>query len=80
MDSDTQKEIQRVEEVLEDIRHNTAPSWWRTILNGFLYGAGIVIGTIVAIAALGWLLSVFGIIPGFDKIATYLQSIVQSKY
>jgi hypothetical protein len=80
MDDDIHKEISHVENVLEDIRKNTATPWWRTILNGFLYGAGWVVGTVGMIAALGWLLSIFGVIPGFDVIAAQLQAIMHSKF
>lgn len=80
MDTETQKEIKHVEEVLEDIRDNTQLPWWRVILNGFLHGTGIVIGTTLGIAALGWILSIFGIIPGVGEIAAYLQNIVQSRF
>ncbi len=80
MDPDAKKEIEKVETLLHDIRDNTFVPWWRTILNGFLYGAGVVIGTILAIAALGWLLSIFGILPGFSEISSRLQDIMNHKY
>jgi len=80
MDPDVQKELQHVEGILDDIKKNTSYPWWRTILNGLLYGAGWVVGTVGAIAALGWLLSIFGVIPGFDVIAVRLQEIMNAKF
>jgi hypothetical protein len=80
MDPDVQKELNRVEGLLEEIKDNTTVSWWRWLLSGFLYGAGWVVGTVLAFAALGWLLSIFGIIPGFDQIAARLQEVMNSKF
>jgi hypothetical protein len=80
MELDVQKELEHVEGILEDIRKNTAVPWWRSVMNGILYGGGVVMGTVIAIAALGWLLSIFGIIPGFGELATRLQEIINSKF
>jgi uncharacterized membrane protein YczE len=80
MDPETRGEIQKVEQVLEDIRANTSLPLWRVALNGILYGGGIAVGTVLAIALLGWLLSIFGIIPGFGEIAVKLQEILNAKF
>ena len=74
------KKQENVEELLEEIRDNTSTPWWRTFLNGFLYGAGWVIGTLAAFAVLGWLLSLFGIIPGFDVITSWLQQLLNTRF
>ena len=71
---------ENVKEILEEIRDNTATPWWRAAVNGLLYGAGWVIGTVFAIAALGWFLSLFGVIPGFGELTSRLQNIVQSNF
>lgn len=80
MDPDTRDEIRRVEHTLEEIRSNTHLPWWRAAINGLLYGSGAVVGTVAAIAILGWLLSLFGIIPGFGDIAQRLQEIMNAKF
>ncbi len=80
MDKEAKKEIEKVEGILTEIRANTGLPWWRMIFNGALYGSGVVIGTVLAIAALGWVLSFFGVIPGFAQLAGQLQSIVNSKF
>jgi hypothetical protein len=80
MDPEVQKELAHVEGILDEIRVNTAIPWWRSVLNGLLYGAGWTVGTIGAFAALGWLLSIFGIIPGFDVIGTWIQNAMSHKF
>jgi hypothetical protein len=80
MDQDVQKELKHVENILGEIRENTSAPWWKAVLHGSLYGAGWVIGTVGTFAALGWLLSIFGVIPGIDKISAFLQEIMRSKF
>ncbi len=79
MDSGDKKEFAHVAEILTEIRENTASPWWRMVLNGMLYGAGAVTGTVLAIFLLGYVLSLFGVIPGFEDMAARLQNIVNSK-
>jgi hypothetical protein len=80
MDPDVRKELDHVEHILEEIKDNTSVTWWRWIVSGFLYGAGWVMGTVLAFAALGWILSIFGIIPGFDQIAAWLTAAMNHKF
>ena len=80
MDQETRKEIEHLEDVLEDIRDNTRRPSWKAALNGLLYGAGVVVGTVAGIALLGWILAIFGILPGFGEITQKLQDIMNSKF
>lgn len=80
METAIKNKIEHVEHTLEDIRANTAPAWWRTIIHGALYGTGVVLGTILTIAALGWLLSLFGVIPGLGEIVTQLRQIMNATF
>lgn len=79
MDEETQQEglehLARIEEELEAIKRS-APSSRQAFLHGLLQGAGALIGGIFALTVLGWVLSLFGVIPGLDYIAHYLQNIV----
>ena len=70
------RELKKIERQVSEIRHRTG-SPWRAFLNGLLYGAGWVIGGIATIIFLSWILSLLGVIPGFDKIAAYLSSVIQ---
>ncbi|MEN9561418.1 MAG: hypothetical protein RIQ56_691 [Candidatus Parcubacteria bacterium] len=69
------KDLQDIKEELAEIRDfGTYP---RSFLSGMLHGAGAIMGGIIAIAALGWFLSVLGLIPGFGDIAHYLSGLVE---
>ena len=80
MDPQVQAEAKKVEELLDEIKDNTEHRPTKSLLNGMLYGVGIVLGTIVGVVAIGWLLSILGVIPGVDVIAQKLSDILQKRY
>ncbi|MDB5225337.1 MAG: hypothetical protein JWL87_289 [Candidatus Adlerbacteria bacterium] len=80
MDQETQAEAKKVEKLLDEIKENTTIRPTRNFMNGVLQGAGIVVGTIVGIALIGWLLSIFGVIPGFNIIVNNLTDILKNRY
>jgi hypothetical protein len=67
--------LQNIEEELGEIKERTA-SGRRSFVNGILQGAGVVIGTLLAISVLSWILSLLGIVPGLGQIAAYLHDLV----
>ena len=80
MDPQTQQEVRKVEALLGEIKENTEARPSKSFLNGVLYGAGIVLGTIVGVVFVGWLLSILGVIPGFDVLAHRFSDILQKQY
>jgi hypothetical protein len=80
MDPEAQQEAKKVEALLDEIKANTASKPAKNFINGILYGAGIVLGTIAAVVGIGWLLTILGIIPGADVIAQKLSEILQKRY
>lgn len=69
------KHLESIEQDLEEIKERT-PIRRHAFLHGIMYGAGAVFGGVLGIAFLGWILSLFGVIPGLGDIANYLQGIV----
>lgn len=74
------KELKKIERVLKDIKENTEGGAWSSFSRGILYGVGIVVGTLVGATLLGWVLSLFGVIPGFDEIAGRLSTTLKDTY
>jgi hypothetical protein len=70
------KRLKNIEGELEDIKENTGGKW-RWFLRGVLQGAGIIVGTIIAATALGWFLSILGVVPGFGDMAEYLRTVTE---
>jgi len=69
--------LEHIEEELEEIKERT-PNKVHAFFHGLLYGAGAIVGGVLGLALLGWVLSLFGVIPGFGDIAAYLQNIVSN--
>lgn len=69
------KDLKEIKEELTELKDLTG-GYPRHFIYGMLYGAGWVIGGIIAIAALGWLLSLVGLIPGLDKLVAFIHHAV----
>lgn len=80
MDDQVKEEARKVEALLDEIKSNTESKPSKSFVNGMLYGAGIVLGTIVGVVLVGWLLSILGVIPGFDVLAQRFSEILQDRY
>lgn len=80
MNNEQRKEVRRVERLLGDIRENTKVHWIKSLMSGMLYGVGVVVGTVVAVALLGWVLSLFDVIPGLGEITYKIQTALQRVY
>ncbi|MDR3571631.1 MAG: hypothetical protein P4L81_05580 [Candidatus Pacebacteria bacterium] len=65
------RQLREIKRELRNIESNTSAKWW--IVHGMLYGAGWIIGSLLAVLIIGWALSIAGVIPGLDKIAAALQ-------
>ena len=69
------QDIEQLAEIktdLEDLKHLTGSSkeWF---VRGILQGAGAIIGSILMLIALGWFLSIIGVIPGAAEIANFIR-------
>lgn len=71
--------LKRIEHELTDIRKGVKPSWKRLLFEGLLRAAGLVAGTVLAIALLGWSLTLFGVIPGLEEISERLNQILNAR-
>lgn len=80
MDPQAQEEAKKVEALLDEIKSNTQSRPTKNFVNGMLYGAGIVLGTLVGVVLVGWVLSIVGVIPGFDVLAERFGEILQKRY
>jgi hypothetical protein len=69
--------LERIEQDLEEIKNRT-PNRRNSFVYGFWHGVGALVGGIIGLTLLGWLLSIFGVIPGFDQIVPYLQAMVDN--
>ena len=74
MDPKLDKDLVQIKKELGEIRdRNSVP---RYFLYGLLQGVGWIIGTLAAVALLGWLLSISGIVPGLGRVTAYLSDVL----
>lgn len=71
---------ENAEELLREIRDGVRPGLRRYLYIGLLEGVGLVVGTLVTVALLGWVLSLFGFIPGLGELAHRMQDILNRHY
>ncbi len=69
--------LETIQEELEEIKQRTANPR-RSFTNGIFQGVGVLLGGIFGALALGWILSIMGIVPGFGDLADYLRSLVDN--
>lgn len=50
---------------------------WNSFFNGALSGFGYIIGVLIALAALGWILNVVGVIPALKQQVSQWQQILE---
>ncbi len=68
------RQLREIQKALRAIQGNTQVRNWNWFLHGILYGAGWIVGSLIAILLIGWGLSVLGVIPGLSSIATDFQT------
>ncbi len=74
-----QKQLRELKEISDDlgvIRESTHPK--HAFVRGIFQGVGIVVGSVIALALLGWMLGILGLIPGFDAFENSLKSAVNA--
>jgi len=79
MEPDLEKQLHRIEEELGKIHKAVNEDWKSFFLRGFFRGSGFVVGTVIAIALAGWLLNIFGVLPGIGEVASKLQTILEAR-
>ena len=74
MDKKLEKDLGQIKEELGEIRDRSGG--WRPFFYGILQGVGWTIGTLAAVALIGWILSISGLVPGLGHIAQNLENIL----
>ncbi len=51
--------------------------WWRSLIHGTMTGLGSVMGVIIALALLGWILNIIGVIPALRTETEQWKNLIQ---
>lgn len=75
--SEALERLEHIEEDLDEIKERT-PNRRKAFVYGIWHGMGALVGGVLGLTLLGWMLSIFGVIPGFDQLVPYLQYTVDN--
>ena len=74
IDPELKKELGVINENLVSLRQKGG--WWKSLLHGLMTGLGSVFGVVLALAIIGWLLNVAGVIPAFRNEANQWKELI----
>lgn len=66
--------LEAIEEELKELNDNTIGPR-HAFFNGIMQGMGVVGGSILAVALLGWTLHLLGLIPGLSEVGAYIEDL-----
>jgi hypothetical protein len=75
VDEQELRQLKEIKKELSEINEKTNDPK-RVFLSGMLSGAGWFVGGILAVALLGWVLNILGVIPGFSELSDYVRSLM----
>ena len=79
IDPELQTQLELIRKNLEEIRDNVkAVSRWKVFVQGIWRGVGYLIGLLVAIALVGWILNIIGVVPFLKDVANELRTILEN--
>jgi hypothetical protein len=78
MDQEIKTKLDAIHETLKNINESQHPSHWKLLKEGLWRGIGYLVGLIVAVALIGWLLNVIGVIPFLTQFSQDMKEILNT--
>ncbi|MEI7480121.1 MAG: hypothetical protein WCJ59_00655 [bacterium] len=78
MNEELNQKIEEMDKTLKVIEKSLKPTIGRMILEGMVRGVGYLFGLIIAIAIIGWLLNVMGVIPFLNTFSQDMKEILNT--
>ena len=75
-ENDFFKKLTELHGLVTKIENSVRPRLWRSFVDGMLRGLGSVVGVVLALALLGWILNIAGVIPAFKEQVTTWQELL----
>jgi len=75
MDEQTKK-LAEIERTLKEIHKVIKPTRWQLFVQGFWRAIGYLIGLVLAVAIIGWLLNIIGLIPFMTEFSENLKDVL----
>jgi len=79
MNEELLEQLETIEKDLKGVRRAVEKKHWQVFVTGLIYGGGFVLGTAFAIAIAGWILNLFGMVPGIGDISDTLYGVLENQ-
>lgn len=76
-EQDFYKKLEEINTNILGVTKAVSVKGWKTFYGGVLYGFGSVIGAVLALAILGWVLNIIGVIPAFKNQVNRIEGLLQ---
>ncbi|MFA7252512.1 MAG: hypothetical protein WC027_01510 [Candidatus Paceibacterota bacterium] len=76
MDPELKEQLGIINKHLSVIEEELRPTRWKMFTQGIWRAVGYLLGLLIAIALLGWVLNIIGVVPWFQNIAEELNNIL----
>jgi hypothetical protein len=77
IEPDLKEELDLINSRLERINNSLSPTRWRMLVQGLWRAVGYIIGLVLAVALLGWMLNIVGVVPALQDVSNSLNIILQ---
>ena len=72
------EKLAEIESTLKEIYKIMKPSRWQMLVEGLWRGVGYLIGVLLAVAILGWVLNVIGVIPFLSDFSSDMKEVLKT--
>ncbi len=77
MEDNRDQKLAEIESTLQDIQKILKPTRWQMFVQGLWRAVGYLVGLILAIAIIGWILNIIGLIPFFSDFSENMKEILR---
>lgn len=78
LDPELKEKLDLINKNLEMMNINIFPTRWKLFVQGLWRAVGYLVGLLLAVALLGWMLNIIGIVPIFQEVADKLKIILNN--
>jgi hypothetical protein len=77
MEENRDQKLAEIESTLQNIQQILKPTRWQMFVQGLWRAVGYLVGLILAIAIIGWILNIIGLIPFFSDFSENMKEILR---
>lgn len=78
MEQELKAKMEEMQKSLSNIEKSLKPTRWHMLIEGLWRGVGYLFGLIIAVALVGWILNIMGVIPFLNNLSQDLKEVVNT--